>query len=174
MWKKLSSKILFEHPRLLVEEDEVMLPSGEKIEYLRYGYRGNGVVIMCKNNDGKFLFLKEYAYIPNKNLIQLPMGLINKDESPELAANRELAEETGLIARSLKLIGTFLQSYRRSENTAYVYFGTNLEKHFKPKDKEEYMDSIWLTKTEIRDSIINGDIVDSDTLSALQIMYLLE
>lgn len=34
MWKKLSSKTVFEHPRLTLIEDEVELPSGKKTTYL--------------------------------------------------------------------------------------------------------------------------------------------
>src|SRR5690348_4282572 len=95
MWRKLSTKILFEHPRLRVEEDLVELPSGEKINYLKVGYPGNGVVIICVNDKNEILMQKEYSYIPNKLILQFPMGRIEEGETPDDAANRELQEETG-------------------------------------------------------------------------------
>lgn len=161
---------MFEHQRLLVEEDEIELPSGEKIAYIKYGYRGNGVVVICKNRESKYLFLKEYAYILEREITQLPMGLIKEGEAPEIAANRELAEETGLRAQSLKFLGTFWQSYRRSQNRAYVFLGIDLEPHNEEKDKEESMSVVWLTAEEIKAAIQKGEITDSDTLSSLQFL----
>lgn len=34
MWKKISSKVLLEHPRLTVVEDTVLLPNGTEVNYL--------------------------------------------------------------------------------------------------------------------------------------------
>lgn len=36
MWKTISSKEIFCHPRLSLIEDEIILPSGAKTTYLRY------------------------------------------------------------------------------------------------------------------------------------------
>lgn len=35
-WKCVKSKVVFDHPRLKVLEDDVLLPSGETISYLRF------------------------------------------------------------------------------------------------------------------------------------------
>jgi hypothetical protein len=39
MWKKLASKILLDHPRLKVLEDEVELPNGHTTQYLKIDSR---------------------------------------------------------------------------------------------------------------------------------------
>jgi len=35
VWRRLSSRVVFEHPRLTLVEDEVALPSGAVVSYLR-------------------------------------------------------------------------------------------------------------------------------------------
>lgn len=170
MWKKLSSKHLFNNPRVLVEEDEVELPSGEKINYTRFGYIGNGVIIICKNSEGEILLQREYSYIPNKKILQFPMGLIEKDENTKEAAKRELKEETGFKTLEIKLLGQFYQTHRRSSNIAYVFLAEDLELSDSKPDKEEEIETVWLAKEKITQAIVNGEIIDSDTLSALQIL----
>jgi len=168
MWKKLSSKVLFKHPRLIVEEDEVKIQSGAVIQYLRYGYGGDGVVIVAINDAKEVLFIREYSYIPNKIILQLPMGKIEANENTDQAANRELSEETGLKANKLEFKGFYYQNHRRSSNKGHVILGTKLvESHKNPDLEEENIEKIWIPTHDIRKYINNGDIVDTDTLSSL-------
>lgn len=168
MWLKISSKILLDHPRLLVEEDQVKLPSGQQISYLKYGYNGNGVIVCATDSNGRMLFVREYSYVLDKVILSLPMGKINAGESAIFAANRELSEETGFISNSLDEIGRFNQNHRRSNNTAHLFSAKDLVKHSSPKDLEESdIEIIWLSTNDIHDQILSGNIVDSDTLSSL-------
>jgi ADP-ribose pyrophosphatase len=167
MWKKISSQTLLDHPRVLVQEDDVQLPNGNVIKYVKYGYKGNGVIIICKDNDGKLLFLREYSYIPNKNLVQLPKGLVPDGEDVEVGARREFREETGFEAKDFKFLGSFLQNHRRAENTAYVYFGSGLVPVGNELDEEEEgIEHLWLSESEVDELVRKGEIVDSDTLAA--------
>ena len=172
MYKKISSKIVFKHSRLLVEEDEVLLGSGKKIKYLRYGYPGDGVVIIAKNNIGQTLFVNEYSYVQNKKMLQLPMGKIEKEEDVLIAANRELKEETGYKAGKLLQIGSYYQNYRRSNNKGFVLLATDLEiksSVIKADVEEDDIQNVWLSAEELALHIKDGSITDSDTLSSLQI-----
>ena len=176
MYKKISSKIVFKHSRLLVEEDEVLLDSGKKIKYLRYGYPGDGVVIIAKNNIGQILFVNEYSYAQNKKILQLPMGKIEKEEGVLIAANRELQEETGYKAGKLLQIGSYYQNYRRSNNKGFVVLATDLEIYslnITADAEEDDIQNVWLSAKELALRIKDGSITDSDTLSSLQIYNLL-
>ena len=170
MYKKLSSKVIFSHPRLVVEEDEIILSSGEKTKYLRYGYVGNGVVIVARNNNSEILFIKEYSYVPNCKLLKLPMGKLEQNESIESAANRELQEETKYKATTITKIGSFLQNHRRSLSKGYVVEASELIESALPEEAEELdIEIVWLPIASISKHIQNSDIVDTDTLSSLRI-----
>ena len=55
--------------------------------------------------DGEILFVKR-AKEPGKGLWGLPGGFIEREESPEIAALRELKEETKLEGKVIMLLGT--------------------------------------------------------------------
>lgn len=66
MWKKLSTKTILDHPRLKVVEDEVELPNGEKIDYLRFDQTGSAPTVITINKENRFLVIKEYFYVTNE------------------------------------------------------------------------------------------------------------
>jgi ADP-ribose pyrophosphatase len=166
MWKRISTKVLFELPRLTVWEDSAQLPDGQIIQYLRYGYPGKGVVIICTNDENKILLLKEYSYVIDQQIYQLPMGLSPQEEKPEISANRELQEESGFAASSMRLIGTYFQNHRRSNTQAFVYQATGLYEAHLEKDHEEEITTQWFTEEEIDTLIVEGKIVDADSLTS--------
>ena len=119
-WRKISSRHILDHPRMQLVEDEVELPSGKKIQYLRQEYsgRGGGIVI-CRKGD-KILVQREYSYPVDEILWQFPGGKIEADETPEQAATRELAEESGIKAENAKCIGWFYPDNRRTNARLFV------------------------------------------------------
>jgi ADP-ribose pyrophosphatase len=180
MWKRLSSKVLINHRFLFVEEDEVELQTGQRTRWLRYGHPGDGVVIVAINDtddtdDHKgVLFLRQYSYVQQKAMLQLPMGAIDKDETPETCAHRELYEEGGVHAERMRLAGSYFPNHRRSNHTDYVFLASELTDSLLshdelPRDEEETIECVWIPRERIAELVTEGEIVDSDTLSALRI-----
>ena len=56
--------------------------------------------------DHQILFVKQFRYGIGEETIEIPAGLIDEGETPEVAAIRELEEETGLGAKKLTLFNT--------------------------------------------------------------------
>ncbi len=65
--------------------------------------RPTATLICMKNNN---LLLVRRAKNPGKGLWCLPGGFVERGETPEKAAERELMEETGLRGKAKTLIGT--------------------------------------------------------------------
>lgn len=158
MWKKVSSKTVFEHERMTLVEDEVELPSGKVIKYLKHLDDGHkAATVICKKGD-KFLLQKEYSYPPHEILLQFPGGTVYKDEEIAIGANRELQEEAGLNGEDLRVIGCYLMDNRRSSAKMYVLFATKFTEKSLPPDETEEIESLWLTEKEIENMIQNGEI----------------
>jgi len=164
-WKKLKSKQILEHPRLNVFEDEVELPSGHKTSYVHFGTVNDAAIVIVIREDGKILIQKEYSYPMNEWLYQLPGGGIEKGESPEQGAHRELQEEVGLTG-NLKETGWFYYNNRRSAGKTYLFTATNLASCQSKADIEEEFEIHWFTPEEIDGMIANGDIVNYSLLAA--------
>jgi len=166
MWKTLSSKEIFKHPRITIIEDKVLLPNGKESSYIKYAYEGDAVTIIAKNLEGKILLQKEYSYPPNQELLQLPGGSIAINEDVLVGANRELMEEMDYEARDIKIIGKYLINNRRTKAYMYVLTADNLSTKSLEGDLEESIAPVWLTELEIDDLIRKGEIINPHTLAS--------
>lgn len=166
MWKQLASKEVFSHPRLTLLEDDVLLPNGQQVKYLRFKDDGSAVAtIIYKRADGKILLQREYSYPINEVLFQLPGGGVAPNETPEQGANRELMEEVGLKANHLQLLGNYLYDNRRSAKRCYAFIVTDVIEAKLKADMEEDIEQAWLSETEIQNMIANGEIINIHTLA---------
>ena len=126
-WKKLSSKIIFTHPRLILSEDRVRLPGGHETDYLTFQEGGDYVTVICIDKSGKMLINKEHTYTLNDALLQFPEGGIDLGEPVEKAARRELQEETGYIPKDAVEIGSAMSHHRRNNTRQRVVIATGLK-----------------------------------------------
>ncbi len=166
MWKKVSSKEIFNHPRLVLMEDEVILPNGHKITYLKQKDNGSCCVTVIAERDGKILIQREYSYPSNQKIFQFPGGGVPAGEKPEEGANRELMEEMGYRANELQLLGSYLMDNRRSAQKMYVFLASDLVEESLEKDEEEEIESFWLSKDEVAKMIKNGKIINIHALAS--------
>lgn len=166
-WRKISSRHILDHPRMQLVEDEVELPSGKKIQYLRQEYSGRGgVIVICRKGD-KILVQREYSYPVDEILWQFPGGKIEADETPEQTATRELAEESGIKAENAKCIGWFYPDNRRTNARLFVVecdYVTDDEKA-RPDDTE-FIESEWIENGQISQMIRRGEVRNYAMLAA--------
>jgi ADP-ribose pyrophosphatase len=165
-WKILSSKEIFSHPRLILVEDEVLLPNGHETNYLKYKDRIDAVSIVCKRKDGKILLEKEYSHPPQKWLFQFPGGGVSKGENPKKGANRELMEEAKYRAGKITKTGSYLLNNRRSTAKMHVFLATDIKKEARDGDKEEDIKIFWFSEKQIEEMIKEGKIINSHVLAS--------
>lgn len=167
MWKTISSKEIFHHPRLTLVEDEVLLPNGVRTRYLKYKDNGDcAVTVIARRNDGHILLQKEFSYPSKAYLFQFPGGGVPAGETPKAGANRELMEEAGLKAGRLLPLGSYLTQNRRSKKRMYVFLGTKLIKQSRPPDAEEIIESFWFSERAVEQLITTNRIVNCHVLAA--------
>lgn len=165
MWKKLRTKILLSHARHTVVEDDVVLPNGEHIKYLRFENKGDAASVVCVKDD-MLLVQKEHSYPIGTTLYQFPGGKIEAGESPEQAARRELLEESNLVAGALKNLGYFYFDNRRSDAKLHIFLATECHAGDGKPDKEEFIESTWIPIASFAALIAAGGIQNSTMLAA--------
>lgn len=75
--------------------------------------RGISAAVILAVHDGAVVLVEQFRVPLGLNCIELPAGLIGDDtsgEAPELAAARELEEETGFRAGRIEALGEFYSS----------------------------------------------------------------
>jgi ADP-ribose pyrophosphatase len=81
-------------------------------EYVERAGRISAVVILAEH-DGKVVLVEQPRMAIGRRCIEFPAGLIGDvggDDSVELAARRELEEETGFAAERIELLGDYYSS----------------------------------------------------------------
>jgi 8-oxo-dGTP pyrophosphatase MutT (NUDIX family) len=147
-WTTQSEEVIFEHPRLTLIEDTVILPNGIDTKYLRFARKGDAATIIAKRADGLILLQREYSHPPNEVLFQFPGGGVPLGEDAADGANRELMEEAGFCGK-LELIGTYFIDNRRTNAKAYVFVATDLQESKLPHDAEEFIEHYWYSEQAI-------------------------
>ncbi|MGB5490129.1 MAG: NUDIX hydrolase, partial [Woeseiaceae bacterium] len=97
-WKKLSSRTVYENNWMQVLEDDVVNPGGGRNLYGHVHFKNVAVAIVALDDEGNTWLVGQSRYTLSEYSWELPMGGASLDEPPLSAANRELAEETGIRA----------------------------------------------------------------------------
>lgn len=89
------------------------------------------VAVIPVTNDGNLVLVKQYREPLQRHILEMPAGLvgdINKEETIETAAYRELLEETGYHANKLENLGTYVVSPGITTEKMNYVVATDLEK----------------------------------------------
>ena len=166
-WRTQSSQTIFEHPRLTVAEDTVELPNGKTIQYIHYPYHGHGgVIVVCRRGDD-ILVQQEYSYPVDEVLYQFPGGKIEAGEDVCAAAQRELAEESGIAMTGVRACGWFYADNRRTSAKLHVVYGDYAGVNYQHQpDNAEQIISQWLPIDQVAQMIAAGKITNYAMLAA--------
>jgi ADP-ribose pyrophosphatase len=157
-WQTISSKTVLDlYPWLSVIEDCVKLPSGRIVnDYYRIK-TPDYVIISARRDDERFLMERHFKQCLGREILTSPACGIDKGETPLEAARRELIEETGYEAASLKSLGEYIVDGTRGICTAHLFLANGLCKVATPltNDMEEF-ELVSLSDDEIRTAVREG------------------
>lgn len=116
--------------------------------------------------DGKMLLVKQYRHGPNANTWEAPAGLIEIDEKPIDAADRELIEECGMSAE-FQFLTSFYVSPGFCDELVHLFLAKNLKENIEGKLEGEIDEVMWLEPRILLEKIANREIISSSsTVSA--------
>jgi ADP-ribose pyrophosphatase len=113
--------------------------------------------------------VKQYRHATGKSLLEIPAGKIEKGESPEKAAYRELTEEIGYIGK-FSLLSTFYLAPGYDTELMYLFLCTDIIKV--PRGRLDDDENISIKKMKFRTAIrkcLSGEIQDCKTVAGLLI-----
>jgi ADP-ribose pyrophosphatase len=138
-WKRLGSRTLHRHERVVIREDVLQVPSGQERPYpvMQLG-ESAGVVPLTEN--GEVILVRQYRHVTGDFCWEIPGGGIHAGETPDQAAQRELREEAGYRAGRLRRLGAFWPNNAYLDEVIHVYLAEELVRDPLPADQDEYLE----------------------------------
>ncbi len=138
-WKRLRSRTLHRHDRVVIREDVLQLPDGAERQY-PVMQLGQSAGIVPLTTDDEIVLVRQYRHVTQDFCWEIPGGGIHPGESPDEAAQRELREETGYRAASLRRLGGFWPNNAYLDEIIHVYLAEGLTPDPLPPDQDEHLE----------------------------------
>jgi ADP-ribose pyrophosphatase len=130
---------------------------------------GPDVVRAYAVDHGRVAVISEFRHDVGSRVLRVPSGRITPGEQPHVAALRELEEETGLRARTCRLLRQS-QPVLKFRHQVWHYVATDLEFAQQRLEDGEDVNLRWLDLTEVEEAVLSGVFrEDSIALSLLLI-----
>ena len=127
------------------------------------------IVPICDNGD--IIMISQYRSPIKRELLELPSGGINPNETPAAAVERELREETGLKPNYVKRIGGYYSSPGFTNEFLDLYLVKDLENSISSPDDDEIIRVRRIKQKQIADLITSGQLCDAKSIAGLCIYF---
>ncbi len=160
------TKLLLETPYFDIKCAHLEWPGGfEHDTYFMDAWQPYVIVIVIR--DRRILLVRQYRHASECQSIEFPMGVVEPDELIEVAAARELEEETGMRAGSLVCLGSFFPSIGRQRSRGFVFLAGDVTQGERKLDEAEVdLEVEWLYLSDWKRAVREGRVIAGDTLSA--------
>jgi len=166
-WKTLSSRTAYENAWLRVREDQVIRPDGHPGIYGVVEIRPS-VGIVALNERDEIVLVGQWRYTVNHYSWEIPRGGSRADEvDVQRAAERELAEEAGVIAAHWEAMGPVDVGNGVLDDVQHLYLATGLSATPTNFDAEEDISIVWKPFDEAVKMAMDGTITEVCSIAAI-------
>jgi len=164
--KVLSSSIPYSGRAVKLRLDRVRLPSGRETSREIIEHPGSvGILPLLTGN--RVLLIRQYRHAVGGTIWEIPAGTMEPGETPMECAGRELEEETGYRAKSLK---PFFECYAApgySMELMHVFLARGLKPTEQRPEEDEIISVAPVGNDRAFRMIRSGQIRDAKTICAL-------
>jgi ADP-ribose pyrophosphatase len=170
----LTSTVAFKGRIFKIEVDKLRYPDGRTVEMEAVRHRGS-VVLVPMPAPGRIILIKQYRYVVDRWLWELPAGSIDAGETAEAAALRECHEEIDKIAGRAERLGTYFPSPGFCDEAMNFFLLSELRDR-RPgeaaahQDPDELLTVKEFTVADVRTMIRVGEIVDMKTIVGMTLI----
>lgn len=166
--RTISSQMIYNGRIVRLVVDDVLLPNGEKSKREVVQHPG-AVAVMAVTKENRLVLVRQYRKALEKTTLEIPAGKLEKDERPEVCALRELEEETGYRAKTIKPLYSFYTSPGFANEIVHLFWAEELEEGAVHLDQDEFIELVEYTKDECIAAIEAEEICDAKTILAVQL-----
>ena len=131
----------------------------------------NGVIIFAMTPENKIILVRQYRPALDKTTLEFPCGAVEGSEDWEIAARRELLEETGYRADQFQYLGVGRFMLNRSTAKEHMYVARNavLEKE-RTSHEDEISEVILIEPQELKRLTLAGEFEHFAALALVKVL----
>jgi ADP-ribose pyrophosphatase len=168
--KTIKSEVVFKGRAVTLRVDTVKMPDGRETtrEIVEHA---DCVAIIPVDAQGNILLVKQYRKAVDQELLEIPAGGIDPDETPEEAVRREMQEETGYLPQKIEKMGGFFSTPGYCREYLYLYQVSDLKPSRLHAEDTDDIHVVPTPPSKIPVMIESGVICDAKSIAGLM-MYL--
>ncbi|MBR5134423.1 MAG: NUDIX hydrolase [Clostridia bacterium] len=160
--KTVEEQIIFDGRVITVYHNKALLSDGSTAMREIVAHPG-GVCVAPLTEEGELLFVRQFRCPYQEILTELPAGKLERGEDPLKAGIRELSEETGATAQTIRPLGKLYPTPGYCGEIIHMYLATGLSFGEQHPDDDEFIDVIRIPLDKAVDMVMNGELTDSKT-----------
>ena len=169
--KKLKSEDVFDGNLLHVKRDTALLPNGEQATREWIQHPGASAVIPLLPTQ-EIILVRQYRYPVGRVTLEIPAGKLDApDEDPLVCAKRELGEETGYTADTLRRLTTIGTTVGFSNEYIHIYAAEGLMPGEQHPDEDEFLNVVKVPLAEAVQMTRDGRIFDAKSIVAILMLW---
>ena len=146
--------------------DTVRAADGREFKREVVEHKG-AVAIVPRLDSETFLLIRQFRQAVGETLLEIPAGTLEADEDIDACAARELEEETGFRAGSLRKMFSQYLAPGYSSEVLHAYLATDLEESADNLDEDEEIEVVPVAISDVEPMILDGRIKDAKSIAAL-------
>jgi ADP-ribose pyrophosphatase len=166
-WTTLDTKLVYDNPWLKITQSDVLNPNGNPGIYGVVHFKNLAIGVVPLDEDGNTWLVGQYRYPLNEYSWEIPEGGGKIGVNPLLSAQRELSEETGILANKWTKIQEFNTSNSCTDEHSILYLAQDLIFNQAHPDDDELLAIQKINICDLYQKVINSDIKDSLTVVAI-------
>ena len=162
----VESKLVYQGRIVNLRVDTVRLPSG-RLTTREIAEHSESVCMVPLDEQGNVLMVRQFRKPTEADLLEVPAGGVEPGEDPEAAVLRELQEEIGFTAGTLRKLAAFWVTPGWSTEYMYAYLATDLRLASLSPDFDENISVERVPLALVNEMIREGKIKDAKSIAAL-------
>lgn len=173
-WRTVATERPFEHRLFGVERERLQAPDGDEREVVLLDTADwVNVIALLGGAEPEVVLVRQWRFGVRAVTLEIPGGMVEPGESALETAGRELLEETGYRAGSLRLLGQVLPNPAIQRNRCTTWLASDLELLGEPAgDGSEELEVVTLPLLEVPARIAAGEIAHSLVIAAFYLFGL--